>query len=706
MSNRLPLAARIKGAMDGWRAPLLGFGSMVGERGFIPPSWDWNFWQEGKDPVYLAACSAVEAAVSAYAQTAAMLPGTVWRDNDDGGRTELPRHPLARVLQQPNSYQTRSDFVLNQVRALFFTGNCYAIAETDEQGNKIALHPVHPQNVAPYVNRETQDIFWSIAPSDLTPESREWPLDGARLIPDEYVWHVALATPHSPLCGVTPLTAACMAMAANCNLNRQMLAFLANASRPSGTLNTDLKMTKEQVAELRDRWKEHSTGAGIGGTPILTHGLKWNALNLDAPDAQLIEFYKLTVADIARVLRVPLPLIGVMDGATFNNSEVLMQFWKASGLGFLLEHLELSLDKFFGLPAGTYCELDADALLRSEFKSRIDALVRGVQGGIFAPNEARAMEGLAAVPDGDMPRVQQQLVPLDYTPPTPAAPTPPQTPQDDAGGPRAPEGDDDTAALARAADGRLTRLETAVTVLLDRSDRAPDVAAAAIATTRAIVDDAQRSVASANETRKLERDQLMALRDEISRAMQTLADAVTAQDARIDARLAELRDGRDGSILDAFRGVWSVDEIYRRGDIVSVPDGSTWICTADVSHDFPVDDSTEWRMFTPPPKAGAGFRYRGVFASGMDVEPGDIVVGHEGAAWVWQGAASRSTVCPGEAWQIFVKQGSSGGRGRPGEPGPRGPAGVGIASVYDDDDTFTLQLTDGSRHTFDKAVRP
>jgi HK97 family phage portal protein len=413
--NRATLAMRLKGALTGWRAPMLGFGSTHGE-GWIPKEWDWNFWQEGKDPVFMACCSAVEAAVSAYAQTVAMLPGTVWRKLENGGREELPSSQLARILQKPNDYQTRSDFLLNQVRALYFTGNCYAIAERNNQDRVVALHPVHPQHVAPYINRETNDIFWSIAPSDLTPQNGQWPLDGSRLIPDEYVWHVALATPYSPLCGVTPLTSACLSMAANCNLNKQMLAFLANASRPSGTLNTDLKMTKDGVDELRARWKEHSTGAGIGGTPILTHGLKWNPLELSSPDAQLIEFYKLTIADIARALRVPLPLIGVMDGATFNNSEVLMQFWKASGLGFLLEHLELSLDKFFNLPAGTYCELDADALLRSEFKNRVDGLVRGVQGGIFSPNEARRMEGLPAVAEGDMPRVQQQLVPLDYEP--------------------------------------------------------------------------------------------------------------------------------------------------------------------------------------------------------------------------------------------------------------------------------------------------
>jgi hypothetical protein len=65
--------------------------------------------------------------------------------------------------------------------------------------------------------------------------------------------------------------------------------------------------------------------------------------------------------------------------------------------------------------------------LRSAQKDRIEALARGVQGGIFSPNEARALEDLPAAEEGDEPRVQQQVVPLSAW----AAP-PPQTPRPDA----------------------------------------------------------------------------------------------------------------------------------------------------------------------------------------------------------------------------------------------------------------------------------
>jgi hypothetical protein len=105
-----------------------------------------------------------------------------------------------------------------------------------------------------------------------------------------------------------------------------------------------------------------------------------------------------------------------------------MQQWKASGLGFALNHIEEALGLLFDLKGqpDEYVELDTAALLRSAFKDRIEGLARAVQGGIYAPDEARALEGYAKVPGGygKEPRVQQQVVPLSAAENIPAAPGP------------------------------------------------------------------------------------------------------------------------------------------------------------------------------------------------------------------------------------------------------------------------------------------
>jgi phage portal protein BeeE len=133
---------------------------------------------------------------------------------------------------------------------------------------------------------------------------------------------------------------------------------------------------------------------------------------LSSQDAQLVEAFGMTVESISRAFRVPLPLVNSLSGSTYSNAESMMNWFLSSGLGFLLEHIELELNKLFDLPFRQRLNFNTKALLRSDWKTQIETLGEGVLKGIYSPNEARAMLGYGAVKDGDEPRVQQQVVPL------------------------------------------------------------------------------------------------------------------------------------------------------------------------------------------------------------------------------------------------------------------------------------------------------
>jgi hypothetical protein len=141
--------------------------------------------------------------------------------------------------------------------------------------------------------------------------------------------------------------------------------------------------------------------------------------------------------------RVPPQVIGLVTrGQAYGSAEAMMQAWISSGLGFCLNHVEEAFGHTFELKGqpDEYVEFDTKALLRSAFKDRIEALARGVQGGIYSPNEARNEEDLDKVEFGDEPRVQQQVVPLSAAgkiPASPAAPSAPPVP-----GPAPPQRND------------------------------------------------------------------------------------------------------------------------------------------------------------------------------------------------------------------------------------------------------------------------
>ena len=109
----------------------------------------------------------------------------------------------------------------------------------------------------------------------------------------------------------------------------------------------------------------------------------------------------MSIEDVARVMGVPLPLVGDPTAGGVNNTETLVNFWLATGLGSLIENIESSLERAFGFARERGVEFDVDALLRTDMKTRIEALAKGVQGGIFMPDEARARESLPPVDGGD-----------------------------------------------------------------------------------------------------------------------------------------------------------------------------------------------------------------------------------------------------------------------------------------------------------------
>jgi HK97 family phage portal protein len=436
-----------------------------------------NWWQLGYNPTSFGNRSAmVEACVSAYSQTVAMLPGDHWYSNKKHGRDRVTTSALSRILRKPNDYQSISDFMLNSTRQLYLDGNAYALCLRNDRYEIDEMHLMDAKNSKPqYVGGE---IFYQLGGNKII----EQRLGRLPLIPMRDVLHIRLNVNNTrdPLLGESPLISAATDIAAGDAIKQQQLRFFMNQVKPSIILSTEVELTKEQTAQARERFIAQTTGANAGGVPILGYGLKPYPVSMTSKDAQLAEIMKATDQDIALAFRIPLQILGIgSQGVT--STEALMNLWLETGLGFTLAHIEEAFGRTFGLfgQPDDYMELDTAALMRSNYKDRIDGLARGVQGGIFSPNEARNKEGYNDVKYGDEPRVQQQVVPLSAAaaipsgPPgqstkIPASPTSPSAPSQ----PTAPDGskpNDDNKRFRQSIAQRANRVAIA-----KRNDARPD----------------------------------------------------------------------------------------------------------------------------------------------------------------------------------------------------------------------------------------
>lgn len=324
----------------------------------------------------------------------------------DGAFKEITNSAAYRVLRNPNTYQTSPDFLLNLMATTLYDGEAFVLATRNDRNEISSLHLLPRGSCSPMIDDQSREVFYAVGSSPLAPGGTDY------VAPARNVMHLRFHTPRHPLIGESPITAAALAIGINVALSRTQAAFFNNMNRPSGIISTDLPLNKEQITSLRAAFEDQAAGMAAGRIPVLGGGLKFQPMSINSQDAQLVEAQRMSLEDICRVFGVPPPLVGDLSHSTLNNAETLIQNFLSMSLGAYLESVERSFDRLFGLDGGSeWIELDTAALLRTDFAGRVEGLTKAVSGGLMAPNEARAREGLSPVTGGNEIFMQRQMTP-------------------------------------------------------------------------------------------------------------------------------------------------------------------------------------------------------------------------------------------------------------------------------------------------------
>jgi len=456
------------GAEGSWRGPYFGQGELTGatfQLGDIEDGFQRNLAVPAGGARMIPM---VYAAVMANAKAGATCWPKHMRETARGSKKfdQVATSPAFRVFQNANAYETWPVFLLNMLATMGFDGQAYALIVRDERGAVTAMHRMPRGTMSPLISPKDGSIYYGVGANPFLPQ-----LTGIDyLVPARDVWHLRQHCPRHPLYGEPACNAAALAMGVNVALSRSQAVFFARMSRPSGVLVSDQQLNKEQMDRLRENWKAQAASLAQGGVPVLGNGVKWVPMTITSEDAQLTEAQRMSGEDIARVYGVPLPVVGELTHATLTNVEQLVSLWLSTGLTSLLELVERDLNNIFGLDGfSDFIDLDPRALLRTDFAGRIDALCKGIQGALFMPNEARALEDLPPVPDGDKVYAQAQMQPLGTplaAPPAPAAAPAPDAKPGDA----APPADDPAATDDTAKAWTKWALERAMRRVLDAED--------------------------------------------------------------------------------------------------------------------------------------------------------------------------------------------------------------------------------------------
>ena len=341
--------------------------------------------------------SAVFACVEILAQTISTLPLYVYRDKggvrvpDKMGRLWLLLH------ESPNRWMTPSEFLSAMVVNRMLRGNAYALIERDSAGEPIALVPLSPDQMEVSVV-EGGEVYVYYQDGDIT-----------ALAPENVIHWKGLGNGFLGLSKLDFMRATTNeAIRAQDNAN----SLYGKGSKPTGVLQTDSRLSAEQVAALMTRFQTSMTSSG-GGLIIADRGLKYSQMSLSPADAQLLETRRFTIEEICRWFGVPGVLVGTTGQTTWGSGieQIVSGFHKFT-IGPLCKQLEQVLERRLKNYEPITIEFKMDGLLRTDPASRAAFYSTMSQNGAMTRNEIRRLENLPPVEGGDELTAQSNLVPL------------------------------------------------------------------------------------------------------------------------------------------------------------------------------------------------------------------------------------------------------------------------------------------------------
>lgn len=349
--------------------------------------------------------SAVYACISLISQDIGKLRPKLVQQQKSGIWKEISSGAFSPVLRKPNAYQNRIKFYEYWIASKLSRGTAYVLKERDDRGVVHAMHILDPWRVTPLVSDFDGSVFYRLN-CDLLAG-----LPDEVVVPASEVIYDPMVTMFHPLVGVSPIFACATAAIQGLRIQSNSVKFFANMSRPSGVLTAPGSIGDETAARLKKEWQDNFGGKNIGKVAVLGDGLHYEAMAVNAVDAQLIEQLKWSGETVCSVFHVPTYMVGLAPPPPNNNIEALTQQYLGQCLQSLIESMELALEEGLDMvtPTASFgVEFDLDGLLRMDTATRFKTYKDGISAGWMAPNEARHCEDYEPVEGGDTPYLQVQ----------------------------------------------------------------------------------------------------------------------------------------------------------------------------------------------------------------------------------------------------------------------------------------------------------
>lgn len=344
--------------------------------------------------------SAVWSCVNLLSETVASLPLAIYEVDKKGNKKPARDTRLWSVLHQPNPDMTAHDFWMFMGVNRFLTGNAYAAIQRDKSGQLVALYPLSGLQMQVAVV-DGKVIYQYNKDGKFFYFNKE----------DIFHWK-GLGNGYYGL-SVFDFMRATTNEQKNAQKNASSL--YGNGNQLTGVITVDKVVKGEQLAQLRNRFRELGAISGDGWLHFMPADMKYQQIGMSAADAQLLETRQFGIQEIGRWFGVPAALINSPAGASGASIEqVVESFYRSTIQPHCIAIEQALMQRVFTMEERMkfVAEFKMSALLRASVSSRYDSYSKALQNGFMTRNEVRKLENLPPMEGADDLTAQSNLWPV------------------------------------------------------------------------------------------------------------------------------------------------------------------------------------------------------------------------------------------------------------------------------------------------------
>lgn len=286
----------------------------------------WNDWSTDRAIQYGYKVNGyVYACINLIASAAASIPWEVYKKVGYKKWEVVEDHPLALLLENPNPFVSRKEFIERLTIHMYLGGN--SILTKVRSG------------------KEVKEL-WALAPDaiKIQPSKQDfidryvYEKDGVKMAFDpKDIIHSKFTDPSNPYWGMSPLQAGAKVVDTDTEAQTWNKISLENRAITDGIFTFEHPLTQEQWAQARAMIREQHQGIANARSPwVLGAGATWQAMALSPQEMDFINTRKMTREEICSIFGVPPVMVGVYENATLANIETARKiFWQDTVVPFL-----------------------------------------------------------------------------------------------------------------------------------------------------------------------------------------------------------------------------------------------------------------------------------------------------------------------------------------------------------------------------------